>query len=280
LPKRTTLCSRRSFCRSESVLSPVREIVSLRIAVGDRGANWLPRIGGFSSYLKRNGIPFVPAPERERRRNKRRRRYKRPSRDRPEPAWTLPRTEAMTPPMRKMKLESLPQLPKRGQCPKRGGEDILCYAQRAWAKGPRRGIKDIPEWYSGLHGVPYRFLRKSSKDSTSKEKALGLIVRMNHMLDYPYLYGMDTRRSFFCLPARRVRVACRSLGPLYERDPGGGFTPSYAMNTSYASSNNYDWKRTLVCTVRNFVHFVAVMRDYDFSTWWNSALSENCQPLE
>lgn len=187
----------------------------------------------------------------------------------------------MTPPMGKMKLENLPPPPKRRVGgPHRNGEDLLCYAQKAWSKGPRDRNVKIPVWYSGLHGVPQRLLRKPSKDSTSKEKALGLIVRMNHMLDHPYLYGMDARQYFLCLPARRVRVVCRSTGPLFSRDPGGGFTPIYGMNTSYSSSNNYDWKRTLACTLRNFVHFVAVLRNHDFSTWWNSELSKSVNPFE
>jgi len=52
---------------------------------------------------------------------------------------------------------------------------------------------------------------------------------MNHMLDYPYLYGMDTRLSFFCLPARRLRVVCRSVGPMFIGDRSSGFTAAYAM---------------------------------------------------
>lgn len=178
----------------------------------------------------------------------------------------------MTPPMRvRMKVDSLPPPPvfRGGGRHHRKGDDILGYAQRAWALGPRRDVT-IPVWYSGQHGVPNRLLRKSSKDSTSKEKALGLIVRMNHMLDYPYLYGMDARLHFFCLPARRLRVACRSLGPFFVRDQGGGFTATYGMNTSYTSSSNYNWKRALACVVRNFVHFVALSK-VDVSTWWNSA---------
>jgi hypothetical protein len=186
----------------------------------------------------------------------------------------------MTPPMAKrMKIDSLRDPPKpRVGVHHRKGEGILCYAQEAWSKRPT-GDFDIPVWYSGQFGIPARLLRKSSKDSTSKEKALGLIVRMNYMLDYPYRTGMDPRLHFFCLPARRVRVACRSLGPLYERDGAGGFTPRFAMNTSFASSNNYDWKRALACTLRNFVHFVGVY-NIDVSTWWNSALSEAVNPYE
>lgn len=178
----------------------------------------------------------------------------------------------MTPPMReKKKIDSLPPPPKfREGGHHRKGDGILCYAQKAWSKGPSRNF-DIPVWYSGQFGIPARLLRKPSKDSTSKEKALCLIVRMNYMLDYPYRFGMDSRLHFFCLPARRARVACRSLGPLYERDEAGGFTPRFAMNTSFASSNNYDWKRALACTLRNFVHFVGVYNT-DVSTWWNSAL--------
>jgi len=87
---------------------------------------------------------------------------------------------------------------------------------------------------------------------------LCLIVRMNHMLDYPTKYGLDARLAFFCLPARRFRVVCRSMGPLFEKDPGGGFTPAYALDTSYASSLNYEWKRALASTLRNFVHFVGL----------------------
>jgi len=138
------------------------------------------------------------------------------------------------------------------------GGDLLSYAQRAWAKGPLKGKADkvsIPVWYPGIHGIPQRLLRKPSSDSTPKEKALCLIVRMNHMMDYPTLYGLDARQIFFCFPARRFRVVCRSTGPLFSGDRGGGYTPIYAFDTSYASSNNYDWKRALASTLRNFVQF-------------------------
>jgi hypothetical protein len=169
----------------------------------------------------------------------------------------------MTPLMReKKKIDSLPPPPRyRVDGPHRKGEGLLCHAQRAWALGPRGNGVAIPVWYSGQYGIPSRLLRKPSRDSTPQEKALGLIVRMNHMLDYPYLYGMDPRLSFFCLPARRLRVVCRSVGPMFIGDRGSGFTAAYAMNTSYASSNNYDWKRALASTLRNFVHFVGLLKD-------------------
>jgi len=168
----------------------------------------------------------------------------------------------MTPPIPRMRIDSLPVRPPRVRVggPHRKGQDLLCYAQRAWALGPK-GDVNIPVWYSGQYGVPNRFLRKPSKDSTSKEKALGLIVRMNHMLDYPYLYGMDSRTHFFCLNARRIRVLCRSIGPLFIGDRGRGFTPVWSMNTSYSLSVDYNWKSALACTLRNFVHFVGVLRD-------------------
>jgi len=172
----------------------------------------------------------------------------------------------MTPPMKeRMRIDSLPSRPPArvdGRYHLKG-EGILCYAQAVWSKGPGGNVR-IPVWYPGQHGVPQRLLRKSTKGSTPKEKALGLIVRMNHILDYPYLYGMDSRNHFFCLQARRARVLCRSVGPLYKReDSGGGYTPIWRMNTSYALSIDYDWKSALACTLRNFVHFVGVLRNPD-----------------
>lgn len=186
----------------------------------------------------------------------------------------------MTPPMKeRMKIDSLPPPPRKREGGYHfKGDGILCQAQKAWSKGPRRNGVTIPCWYSGQFGVSHRFLRKPTRDLNPKEKALCLIVRMNHILDYPYLYGMDSRVSFFCLPARRLRIVCRSLGPMFKRDPGGGFTPAYAMNTSFASSIDYDWKRALASTLRNFVHFVGLLA-VDVSTWWSSALSESCNPL-
>jgi len=182
--------------------------------------------------------------------------------------------------MEKIKTVGLPPPPKRNEGRyHRNGEGLLHYAQQAWSKGPRNGNVVIPVWYPGQFGIPYRFLRKPSKDSTSKEKALGLIVRMNHMMDYPYLYGMDPRLHFFCLQARRVRVVCRSLGPLFIGDRGSGFTAAYAMNTSYASSIDYKWKRALACTLRNFVHFVGVS-SLDVATWWHSVLQKTVTPFE
>jgi hypothetical protein len=167
----------------------------------------------------------------------------------------------MTPPMRKMQLDSLPPPPKsREGGHHRKGEGILSYAQNVWSKGPKTESK-IPVWYPGVYGVPQRLLRKPTCNSTSQEKALGLIVRMNHILDYPYLYGMGPHQHFFCLPARRLRVYVRSCGPIFQGDRGSGYTPAFAMNTSFATSNDYNWKRALGCTLRNFVHFLWVLKN-------------------
>jgi hypothetical protein len=66
---------------------------------------------------------------------------------------------------------------------------------------------------------------------------------------------------------------------MFIGDRGSGFTAAYAMNTSFATSNNYNWKRALASTLRNFVHFVGLLK-VNVSTWWSSVLSESCQPLE
>jgi len=84
---------------------------------------------------------------------------------------------------------------------------------------------------------------------------------MNHILDFPYLYGMESRQHFFCLPARRFRVFCRSFGPLFAGDRGAGYTALFHMNTSYGLTVDYDWKRALSSTLRNFVHFLWVLRN-------------------
>jgi hypothetical protein len=85
---------------------------------------------------------------------------------------------------------------------------------------------------------------------------------MNYILDfYPKFFDEDSRKQIFLfMPARRLRVFCRSFGPIYDRESGcyQAITPGMRMNTSYAMSELHVWQRALVCTVGNFVHLLAL----------------------
>lgn len=170
----------------------------------------------------------------------------------------------MTPPTRKMRIDSLPRLPR---CREPGthrefnhGHTVLRESQRAWSRfsGIKRDL-NIPTWYAGVHGVPDSLLRKRCSQMTEKEKALALLVRMNYILDFPHLSGVASHISFFCLPARRIRSFVRSCGPIYENGSYCTKVCNIRVNTSYALSTNYSWKGALACTLRNFVHLLSAL---------------------
>jgi len=142
---------------------------------------------------------------------------------------------------------------------RRPSDGHLSYAQSVWGLYSKQ-FRDlyIPEWYSGLHGVPARLLRLPSGSLTLKERGLCLIVRMNYILDHPQRFSVDPRYRFFCLPARRLSTLGRAVGPLYDIESG-----SYRLitdgirtrfNTAYACQLKYNWHRALACSLRNFVH--------------------------
>lgn len=144
-------------------------------------------------------------------------------------------------------------------------EKVLGKAQTAWKMfSTDHGNLSVPHWYSGIHGVPNYYLRQPSHLLSEKQKGLTLLVRMNYILDYQHYFNLVPRETFlYVLPARRIRSFCRSLGPIW-RD--GVYLPMMEgghtrLNTSYAMSNRYDWKRALACTVGNFVHLLVLSRE-------------------
>jgi len=174
----------------------------------------------------------------------------------------------MTPPMKRSKIEQLLPTPrtkyKYEERPPSKRETILSKAQAAWRifSSDHKDL-NVPVWYAGLHGVPNWLLRQkiSSPKMDDKRKALALLVRMNYILDHAHKYDLvSAQASFFLLPARRFRVFCRSFGPIYEDGAYRVISPGHRMNTSYANSTNYEWKRALACTVGNFVHLLSLSR--------------------
>lgn len=144
-------------------------------------------------------------------------------------------------------------------------EKVLGKAQTAWKLFSKDHTNlSVPHWYSGVHGVPNRLLRLPSHKLTEKEKGLCLLVRMNYILDYQHYFNLVPRETFlYVLPARRIRSFCRSFGPIWK---DGVYLPMMAggherFNTSYAISNNYDWRRALACTVGNFVHLLILSKE-------------------
>jgi hypothetical protein len=150
-----------------------------------------------------------------------------------------------------------------GPLPKR--EAILGKAKAVWKSKPDE-IRDlsIPAWYAGAHGIPNWLLRQKASSPKMCEKRLGLslIVRMNYVLDYHHsrFHGMVTRQHLlFSLPRREKPFFCRSHGPIFD----GSYSPimgGVRVNTSYANSINYNWKRTLACVLREFVHLLSYCR--------------------
>jgi len=124
-----------------------------------------------------------------------------------------------------------------------------------------KSIGSIPPWYPGLHGVPGSFLRKKLSRSDEKKQGLSLLVRMNYYMDFPHTLGLGPGTRTLCefISTRSVRTLpfiCRVLGPIYSDGAYRELIPGGGMNTSYSLSNNYNWRRALACTMRNFVHLV------------------------
>jgi len=169
----------------------------------------------------------------------------------------------MTPPVRKLKLPDQRNV-RKSDGPPTTQRAVLRKAQDAWRQRPAEiDNLSIPHWYAGLHGIPNWLLRQpaNSPKMDEKRKALTFIVRMNYVLDFYHHFKMIDRTSaFFCLPARRLRVFCRVFGPIFSEGSYQLISVGQGMNTSYSLSNNYDWKRTLACTVGNFVHLAALVR--------------------
>jgi len=201
---------------------------------------------------------------------RKRRRRRRAARPRP-PALKSAVTEALIPPSRgphKVVLD--PPRPKEGSIHRRetprskvlpkDRDDILTRGQNVWKifSSKVRDLK-IPDWYSGLHGVPSMYLRlhASSKLLTLKMRAQCLIVRMNYVLDFSQKFDFDHHAVFLGLPARRLRKLCRVFGPTFDGICYQPISAGWCNMTRYTSSNRYDWKRALGCTVGNFVHLLS-----------------------
>jgi hypothetical protein len=229
-------------------------LVSLKPVVGLPGDLYPQRNDVFSCSRSRSIVPFVP-PEEARLLPRRRRSNKRKLLNRSS-AMVMDRTAAYTPlPVRKSVI--VPDVTPR----KAGESTVLRKAQAAWAMKPASMENlSVPIWYSGLHGVPNWLLRQkaSSKKMDEKRKALALLVRMNYILDYAHKFVDMDQLTFFGLPTRKLRVFTSVFGPIYQDGAYRSIGVGTRMNTSYASSSLYDWKRALVCTVRNFVHLLAL----------------------
>jgi hypothetical protein len=177
---------------------------------------------------------------------------------------TLGKTEAMTPPTARLKNERAP--PPSRYRPGRSSKQrtVLDEAQDTWRKVSARVRNlNVPYWYAGLHGVPNWLLRQSipSIKMDEKRRGLSLLVRMNYILDFHYKFRIvDRQASLFLLPARRILSFSRSFGPLYDYESGSYrlIIGGTHMNTSYALSSDYNWKRALRCTVGNFVHLLSI----------------------
>lgn len=135
---------------------------------------------------------------------------------------------------------------------------ILRKAQDIWSKRPEAlQSMNVPAWYAGLHGVPGWYFRQpvSHRRYDEKMKGLTLHVRMNYILDQLHLRyrGVVTREHFmFNMPARGLRSLSRS-GFQLGTGTYGKIICHKQMNTSFALSAIYNWKRALACTLRNFV---------------------------
>lgn len=85
---------------------------------------------------------------------------------------------------------------------------------------------------------------------------------MNYILDYEFPKLVTRESALFGLNPRRVVNFVRDFGPVYNHEQGRYMvmTPCRRVNTSYALSTEYDWKRALVCTTREFVHLLTYCR--------------------
>lgn len=155
---------------------------------------------------------------------------------------------------------------------RRRNPTTLGVAQGAWALNPTqfRGLS-IPKWYSGTLGVPDWILRQkvgrgsttsSGKRITDKQKGLGLLVRMNYILDYYKRFCSTADQHASCLKLcgnRRLPKFVIRSGPIYDGNEYRQIIGGVRINTSYALSNDYDWKRALACTVGNYVHLQSIL---------------------
>jgi len=172
----------------------------------------------------------------------------------------------MTPPTKRVQHDSPPR-PSRyqgaGILPEE--KTVLGIAKKVWRSRPTEVQNlSIPPWYSGLFGLPNWYLRQKVDHPKMDDHKRGmcLLVRMNYILDFHHKFkDMVDRSSFFCLPARRFRFFCRSLGPVYEDGAYRNLNYGQHMNTSYALSAIYNWKRALNSTVGNFVHLLSYCRN-------------------
>jgi len=155
---------------------------------------------------------------------------------------------------------------------------VLSQAEEAWRIFSRnnRGLY-IPYWYSGLYGVGNHLLRQKCSRMCEKDRALSLIVRMNFILDHPTRFGVGPRLNLFCLAARKLCALIRSGGPIYDGTayreiiPGAG-----RFNTSYTHAPLFEWRRTLACTLRNFVHLLWAVEIPESLELWQEEYRTKC----
>jgi len=91
-----------------------------------------------------------------------------------------------------------------------------------------------------------------------KRKGLALLVRMNYIMDYRRENTVCSKCLNFSLPGRKLTRYTRTFGPIYSNGSYRSLGTRGKMNTSFTSSLDYEWKRALECTVRSFVHLLAV----------------------
>jgi len=202
-----------------------------------------------------NALGRLPA---EQRRNKGRRRRRKTTHTPVNPALSM---SGETIERKKINLLHVKSSVDSDEAPSKK-RSILARAQEAWKMFSKehRNLA-IPVWYSGLYGVPNWFLRQksSSKKMDEHAKAIVLIVRMNYILDHPRYFVPEAKPH--TLLARSLRNFCRSHGHIFSDGSYQMITSGKRMNTSYARSPVYEWRSALACTLRNFVHLLAVKRE-------------------
>lgn len=165
-------------------------------------------------------------------------------------------------------MSAASQVPRPKARPFDNKRTVLTKAKDVWAQCPREVTNNlsIPVWYAGTHGVPNWLLRQpiASKKMDAKRRGLALLVRMNYILDYEFPKLVTRDQALFGLKTRWVTAFCRDFGTLYDHERGSYvvMSPCRRVNTSFALSTDYDWKRALACTTREFVHLLTYSRSW------------------
>jgi len=142
---------------------------------------------------------------------------------------------------------------------------VLSKARDAWDLFSRKhtGL-NVPVWYPGLYGVPAWHLRQPCSGQTEQRKGISLLARMNYILDFPDKFVGKAECAWLAryTAGRPLRAFLTTVGKIYsdgEYHPlvNGGLARGPCM--AYAASRSYDWKCALTCTLRSFVHLLALI---------------------